>query len=341
MFVELRFLTYMISDTLLINTQTNNNYNEDQDTKEPSGEIAQLLRELLREVRGVKTEIAQIKNERYSTYVNPKIEEPIKNSVVACSAQRDYRPGVFDPSLASSVSKHESRQLVANDIMSRDDTNGRFIHYLGGCLPDTPFEDLFTKDRVKNIFARYERKKCARPHHYFQEPPIYDSTLKTPVYGFPSSYRGIFVNYNFFSMFNLVDFSKAVEPSTRRTRSYFWLDFCNAPQPEIIRKVKTLIFDAANPYTAPSDSPFGEHSRKFAPFTAMDLGALYMTFYMNYRGYSFANEVFGNANTHEERSRGLTKYLSTVFTDCVCSAIHNYTNGRSNMSVFKIERSKK
>jgi len=234
---------------------------------------------------------------------------------------------------AKNIHKKDSRYKIANDI-KQNGKNLKVIHYLGGPNPCTPFENFFNKGKYTK-FIRYELKENTQlPNNYLDKNSFKicknidgmikcwegkegKETLLNELKGLKkeidSSY-GCFVNGNIFN-----HYEEYVNMFPKRPQ-YFWLDFCDAPKPQLLQKVMQIV-----------NAPYSKE--------------VYATFFMNHRG---AESVKGIINYYgkslKNRADSLASYCKAMLpekTNITCDVFYTYNNGKSPMAILKFKKKEK
>jgi hypothetical protein len=231
---------------------------------------------------------------------------------------------------ATNPEKRNSRYRIAQSIKNSN-RGFKVIHYLGGKNETTPFENKFQKKRT--TFIRYEMKRNAPvPKNYLSEKDFdafknHEGLLKIFKERFPQKVKpleslieefqnmnGCFVNQNVFSKCwkYLNEFGD--QPH------YFWLDFCGAPTPQLLKKIKEVV-------------------------TTSSVEETFVTFYMNPRGKKSVEKITEKYGRFlHNRAVSLCEYFNSLFKDTPeikCEIFDTYVNGISPMCVIKISRKKK
>jgi len=211
----------------------------------------------------------------------------------------------YTPSVASFVTKRESRKKVANGIKDTMKNNS-VIHYLGGTSTQTPFENQFkNKDCT---FVRYERMRSIVPNGYKQVTFNSKGNAILP----KDAERGYFVNDDFFNSFF------DIHSKVKGNETHLWLDFCGMPTNDLLECLY--------------------HS--FLSENAVEFKSLYLTFFMNPRNCKDLKNMFTNGEkTLEDRANTiLSKLKDMAKGEFEFSVFDTYMNGISPMAVLKIER---
>jgi hypothetical protein len=211
----------------------------------------------------------------------------------------------YTPSVASFVTKRESRKKVANGIKDTMKNNS-VIHYLGGTSTQTPFENQFkNKDCT---FVRYERMRSIVPSGYKQVTFNNKGDAILP----KDAERGYFVNDDFFNSFF------DIHSKVKGNETHLWLDFCGMPTSSLLECLY--------------------HS--FLSEDAVEFKSLYLTFFMNPRSCKDLKNMFTNGEkTLDDRANTiLSKLKDMTKGEFDFSVFDTYMNGKSPMAVLKIER---
>lgn len=231
---------------------------------------------------------------------------------------------------AANPEKRNSRNRIAQSIKNSN-RGFKVIHYLGGKNDNTPFENKFQKKRT--TFIRYEMKRNAPvPKNYFSEHDFdafknHRNVIKILKDKFPKQSKaldsvieefekmnGCFVNQNVFSKCWKFLNEFGDKPH------YFWLDFCGAPTPQLLNKIKEVV-------------------------TTSSVEETFVTFYMNPRGKKSVEKITEKYGRFlHNRAISLCEYFNSLFKDTPeikCEIFDTYINGISPMCVIKIYRKKK
>jgi hypothetical protein len=234
---------------------------------------------------------------------------------------------------AKNLHKKDSRYKIASDI-KQNGKKLKVIHYLGGQNPWTPFENFFSKGR-NTTFIRYEFKEDTQlPNNYLNEDgfeickqidPLIKhfegrqdketllNQLKELKNEIDSSY-GCFVNGNIFN-----HYEKYVNMFPKLPQ-YFWLDFCEAPKPQLIQKVMQIV-----------NAPYSKE--------------VYATFYMNHRGVESVKGIINYyGKSLKNRAKSLASYCKAMLpekTNITCEVFYVYNNGKAPMAILKFKKKEK
>lgn len=236
----------------------------------------------------------------------------------------------YTDACATNPEKRNSRRRIAQSIKNSN-RGFKVIHYLGGKNENTPFENNFQKKRT--TFIRYEMKRNVPvPKNYLSEKEFdafksHQGLLKFFKENFPKKAKqfesliedcqntnGCFVNQNVFSKCwkYLNEFGDKPH--------YFWLDFCGAPTPKLLNKIKEVV-------------------------TTSSVEETFVTFYMNPRGKKSVEKITEKyGRTLHNRAISLCDYFNSLFKEIPeikCEVFDTYCNGVSPMCVIKISRKKK
>jgi hypothetical protein len=222
----------------------------------------------------------------------------------------------YTPSVASFVTKRESRKKVANGIKDTMKNNS-VIHYLGGTSTQTPFENQF-KNR-DCTFVRYERMRSIVPSGYKQV--TFDEWGEEAFLPKGKIEKGYFVNDDFFNSFFYVD--EKVNKKVKGNETHFWLDFCGMPTNDLLECLYWTFLEESAP---------------------QNFKSIYLTFFMNPRNCKDMKGMFtGNEKTLEERANTMLEKIKQTWqweyhNDKTIEVFDTYHNGKSPMCVLKIER---
>lgn len=207
---------------------------------------------------------------------------------------------------AFAESKVESRMKIAKSIQSNG-KHHKVIHYLGGQLTDTPFENYFPFLRTE--FIRYEKEPCPTPDHYVDAEWTRDGLVEKPLNKF-----GYFCNGDFFE--EVENFMEIFGDK----RNYFWLDFCGMPKEDLVNDIYNAFFN--------SDS-------------IIDAEEIYITFFLNSRGKRFPSMMMNRyGESLDARAFSVCDSLRERFNvDTHSFSVFDvYLNDKSPMGVIKISK---
>ena len=232
---------------------------------------------------------------------------------------------------AKNLKKKDSRCKIAKDIKNTG-KHLKVIHYLGGKNPWTPFEDFFTTART--TFIRYEFKENTQlPDNYMDESEFIEYQKIGRILNYlkeigkdgmvqellelkkeMDSKNGCFVNGNIFNYYK-----KFVEMYPNHPH-YFWLDFCEAPKPQLLQKIMEIV-----------NAPYSKE--------------VYVTFYMNHRGKDSVRGIINYyGKSLKDRARSLKCYCKAMMpekTNVTCEVFDIYNNDKAPMAVLKFKKKEK
>lgn len=234
---------------------------------------------------------------------------------------------------AKNIRKKDSRSKIAKDIKNTGKCQ-KVIHYLGGQNPSTPFENFFSNGRY-TTFIRYEFKENTQlPDNYLDEASFKNcqgidtlidcwdgkegkeillNELKNLKKEINSKY-GCFVNGNIFN-----HYEKYVNMFSKLPH-YFWLDFCEAPKPQLLQKIMEIV-----------NAPYSKE--------------VYVTFYMNHRGKDSVKGIINYyGKSLKNRAKSLKSYCEAMMpekTNVICEVFDTYNNDKAPMAVLKFKKKEK
>lgn len=232
----------------------------------------------------------------------------------------------YTDSRAKNRLKKNSRSKIAFHI--KNDKKAKVIHHLGGKNPHTPFEKYF-KLGGRTTFIRYEFKENTPiPNNYIEQKEFVEkdkiqsvleivesrglkwqaTCMRKLLKEYDDKY-GCFVNGNIFS-----NYMKYVE-KFEHDPHYFWLDFCCAPTPSVLKETKQIV-------------------------DLKQAKMVFCTFYMNHRGKNSVKKIIGGDKTPlDTRVKNLNDHFKKMLgNEFTCSVFDTYINGIAPMCVLKIER---
>ena len=202
---------------------------------------------------------------------------------------------------ANHITKVSSRINIAKDMKRSAKASKKVIHYLGGPLGGTQFEDLFSNKRT--TFIRYEIQRCPTPERYIS--PAWNKTDLKPK---TQEDLGYFVRGDMFK--NYEEFLYVFGGYTH----HFWIDLCGMPRQKTLK-------DIGNVLSSVKDSVKSE---------------IYVTFYLNHRGIKEVKDIFGSATNKEERAENLASHCRKLYPAYNCTVFETYINGKDPMGVLKL-----
>lgn len=233
----------------------------------------------------------------------------ITSSLSAKPPTTTYMSLKYGTSPATDPTKIASRKKIAKSIQSTGKHN-KVIHYLGGRLPETPFEDLFPFFRT--TFVRYEILDCETPNHYTQAEWVEDE-FGVGLVEKQINHVGYFCNGDLFE--HSPDFVNIFDD----VKNYFWIDFCGMPKEVDIENLKKT-------FSLPDMDSVQE---------------IYVTFFVNGRGQKYPSLFFTRyGSSLDDRARSLCDSLQEKleFDNFTFSVFDVYVNRGAPMAVIKISR---
>lgn len=233
---------------------------------------------------------------------------------------------------AKNLNKKDSRCKIATEIKNLG-KHKKIVHYLGGQNPSTPFENFFSKGSW-TTFIRYELKENTElPNNYLDERNFEICRSINSLLGFAERQNrtnlledlqqlkkeietkfGCFVNANVFHRYK-----KYVEMFPNEPH-YYWLDFCEAPKPDLLQKVLNIVNDESTE-------------------------DVYATFYMNHRGKDSVKGIINYyGKSLKDRAKSLKSYCEAMLpekTNVICEVFDTYNNDKAPMAVLKFTKKKK